>query len=877
MNCLQNLPRSSVSPLYGFGGNQRVPSSPSSLKMMLLPIKANDLKLRLVLQAVSDSKSTSAEVSGVSNKEEEEKSDEYSQDMTQAMGAVLTYRHELGMNYSFVRPDLIVGSCLQTPEDVDKLRKIGVKTIFCLQQDPDLEYPSEIPSLPVHSLYFGVDISSIQAYAKTFADIQHIRCQIRDFDAFDLRLRLPAVISTLYKAVQRNGGVTYVHCTAGMGRAPAVALTYMFWVQGYKLMEAHRLLMSKRTCSPNLDAIRNATIDILTGLKKKIVTLTLKDKGFSTVEVSGLDIGWGQRIPLTLDKGTGLWSLKRELPEGQFEYKYIIDGEWTHNEEEPFTGPNKDGHTNNYVVDDPTSVDGATRERLSSEDPELLEDERLKLIQFLGTCSEAEGFSPICKDGSSLNSNLFFFSRSQNKGREKMHSLKTSCVGQVFALAKPHDSVGKRTRNRIPKEERKTLVESFIKKHQSLNNGRFPSLSLTHKEVGGSFYTIREIVREIIQENRVLGTSDLILQGKGDDDHLQDQALSSSLLMDPVPPLSLSPEGFHSPSGQSHNHSKENRGSYKDREVNGYHQLSEEGIGLLTHEPVESTDISRAHFAGSCGEENDAKLHETVCDSFVSKPQDLELEVDKKDRGLEETPFIETRGTEPDERANDDEAVMPEMVNMAKNSLGTVGLPAEAVAETSSTSDVQPSEVARVCEAEKVTEAKVESDSSTETSVDLGDISDVPEEQGTQVIGGQMPKQISVSMDKKVEEKTVNPASVDVESADTKGMVVENADIHETKEYSNGSLTTEGITPTSGTESASFKKDKARSKVTSVEKGKQDASDSSSSQKGNIAPLNRIKPESWKGQSNVAGGLETNPLLAALKSLMTAFVKFWSE
>lgn len=26
---------------------------------------------------------------------------------------VLTYRHELGMNYNFIRPDLIVGSCLQ--------------------------------------------------------------------------------------------------------------------------------------------------------------------------------------------------------------------------------------------------------------------------------------------------------------------------------------------------------------------------------------------------------------------------------------------------------------------------------------------------------------------------------------------------------------------------------------------------------------------------------------------------------------------------------------------------------------------------------------------------------------------------------------------
>ncbi|CAN7135614.1 unnamed protein product [Brassica rapa subsp. narinosa] len=467
-----------------------------------------------------------------------------------------------------------------------------------------------------------------------------------------------------------------------------------------------------------------------------------------------------------------------------------------------------------------------------------------------------------------------------------MHSLKTSCVGQVFALAKPHDSVGKRTRNRIPKEERKTLVESFIKKHQSLNNGRFSSLSLIHKEVGGSFYTIREIVREIIQENRVLGTTDLILQGKGDDDRSQDQTLSSSLLMDPVPPLSLSPEGFHSPSGQSHNVSKENGGSdvLKDREVNGY-QLSEEGIGLLTHEPVGSTDISRAQFTGSCGEENDAKHDrvQTICDSFASKPQDKELKVDKKGRGLEETPFIETRGTKAEERVNGDEAVMAEMVNMTKDAVGTIDLPAETVVvETFPITSVTSStmELAKVCEGGNGTVAKVESDSSTETSVDLGDVSDVPEEQvETEVIGVQMPNQISVSSEKKVEEKTVNPA-------DTTGTTVVAdvviSSIRETKNLSNGSLTTERTTPTSVTESGSLKKDTARSEVTSVEKatvgkGKLDASDSSNSQKGNIAPLNRIKPESWKGQYNVGGGHETNPLLAALKSFLTAFVKFWSE
>ena len=41
------------------------------------------------------------------------------------------------------------------------------------------------------------------------------------------------------------------------------------------------------------------------------------------------------------------------------------------------------------------------------------------------------------------------------------------------------------------------------------NKGKFPSVNLTHKEVGGSYYIVREIVRDIIQENRVLGPGGL--------------------------------------------------------------------------------------------------------------------------------------------------------------------------------------------------------------------------------------------------------------------------------------------------------------------------------------------------------------------------------
>ncbi|XP_034705267.1 phosphoglucan phosphatase DSP4, amyloplastic-like [Vitis riparia] len=374
MNCLQNLPRSSALPLQSFNCHGR--KAICSVHTLGVMNKTTDLHRSIAAKAISGSISDTK----MSDPEfKEEKSEIYSNNMTEAMGAGLTYRHELGMNYDFIRPDLIVGSCLQSPEDVDKLRSIGVKTIFCVQQDSDLEY-------------FGVDINAIREYAKTFDDIQHLRAEIRDFDAFDLRLQLPAVVSKLYKAINRNGGVTYIHCTAGLGRAPAVALAYMFWVQGYKLNEAHSLLMSKRSSFPKLDAIKSATADILTDLKKQPVTLKWKDNSCTTVEISGLDIGWEQRMPLRFDKEQGLWILERELPEGHYEYKYIVDGEWTCNEHEFVRAPNKDGHVNNYVHvfdSDPHSVSAVLRKRLTGDDdPTLSRDERLKIRQILEACSD---------------------------------------------------------------------------------------------------------------------------------------------------------------------------------------------------------------------------------------------------------------------------------------------------------------------------------------------------------------------------------------------------------------------------------------------------------------------------------------------------------
>lgn len=300
------------------------------------------------------------------SKTDEKKSNVYSSTMTNAMGAVLTYRHELGMNYNFILPDLIVGSCLQTPSDVDHLKSIGVKTIFCLQQDPDLEY-------------FGVDITAIQHRAKEIGGIEHIRAQIRDFDPFDLRRRLPAVIAELYKAIERNKGITYIHCTAGLGRAPAVALTYMYWLLGYDLLEGKNLLLGVRPCFPKLESIKSATCDLLTGEATETVYFKWQSNGCQNVEISGLDVGWGQRIPLTFFPDKNCWMLSRELPVGKFEYKYVVDGTWTCNPNEPLTEPNKDGHVNNYaqVLGESASPEiKKLRQQLMQDSPYLSDVER---------------------------------------------------------------------------------------------------------------------------------------------------------------------------------------------------------------------------------------------------------------------------------------------------------------------------------------------------------------------------------------------------------------------------------------------------------------------------------------------------------------------
>ncbi|GFR41929.1 hypothetical protein Agub_g2722 [Astrephomene gubernaculifera] len=302
------------------------------------------------------------------------KSDAYSGAMQRQMGTSLTYRHEEGLNYNRILPDLIVGSCLQTPADVDLLaEREGVTTVFCLQEDSDMEY-------------FSLDIRPIQARCAERGDIKHVRFPIRDFDPFDLRRKLPKAVTRLAREHNPTTGTVYIHCTAGLGRAPATALAYMFWLRGFQLDAGYELLRGKRLCSPRIEAIRSATVDLLVGSEPVSATIAVYRTGTATDwKIAGLDVGWHQQLPLQREEGaTGRMVLRRALQPGKYPYKFIVDGHWTYSADHPTV---QDGNNINNVLE----VMGrslppelcAAQERLLSPGGDLTQDERQHLGELL--------------------------------------------------------------------------------------------------------------------------------------------------------------------------------------------------------------------------------------------------------------------------------------------------------------------------------------------------------------------------------------------------------------------------------------------------------------------------------------------------------------
>jgi len=85
--------------------------------------------------------------------------------------------------------------------------------------------------------------------------VKAVHYPIHDFNEEDLTNKLFNGAVKL-KLLLDEGRKTYVHCTAGMGRAPAVVLVYLCLFKGMQPFEADLFVKSHRKVSvPNMRAV----------------------------------------------------------------------------------------------------------------------------------------------------------------------------------------------------------------------------------------------------------------------------------------------------------------------------------------------------------------------------------------------------------------------------------------------------------------------------------------------------------------------------------------------------------------------------------------------------------------------------------------------
>lgn len=184
------------------------------------------------------------------------------------------YHPERGLYLHEVAPGLLCGTQPRCSEELEVLqREHGVTHIVCLQRDED-------------AAHWGVDLRGVAREAEK-RGIRHARAEARDFDPQSLRKALPAAVRLIDEGLSSSSPSSpaspacsssspsqsqaqstnsknrvYVHCTAGLGRAPAACIAWLKWFGGLDLDSAIRQVTAIRPCGSKRDAVRGASFDL---------------------------------------------------------------------------------------------------------------------------------------------------------------------------------------------------------------------------------------------------------------------------------------------------------------------------------------------------------------------------------------------------------------------------------------------------------------------------------------------------------------------------------------------------------------------------------------------------------------------------------------
>ncbi|TKY51719.1 hypothetical protein E2542_SST23238 [Spatholobus suberectus] len=509
-----------------------------------------------------------------------------------------------------------------------------------------------------------------------------------------------------------------------------------------------------------------------------------------------------------------------------------------------------------------------------------------------------------------------------------MHSVKSGW-GKTFALAKHNESEGRKTRIRRSKEERKAMVESFIKMYQESNNGNFPSLNLTHKEVGGSFYTVREIVRDIIQENRVLGPAKFTLE-ELDTDQFFEQNPLGSIARDPQPFLAESSiENHCEPDKLQDTNSKMisvTDGSYTE----AVHQVVEKGyvisvgpVDVTNKEPIEAAvvadgydDTGAEHLMMDKGHtmnvsQVDVTNSESVETAVVSDGCCTGTEHKIVDKGHvlngSQVNMINKESNEaviPEMQVGDPTALkqnveqelaaattpMAELTAVTED-LVVETFPLRSISRTTDgieglgglrdSSNLQENDI-------KMSELKQEKEKSELTGIEPSKNLNFLDEKFEDAHGNQILKNISnTGLDKE------NVGDM-LEESSNHSTCKEHFDHHEFEDRTDpqvrvshqNTITFETInqsqmideakTSTQTNNLSKTYKPSEEDGLLKADKQRVDGQLGGNSQRRSNTTVDRINLESWDGAAKNSAKRDPNPLLAVLKVLVDAFVKFWS-
>ncbi|MGD0076955.1 MAG: dual specificity protein phosphatase family protein [Candidatus Binataceae bacterium] len=132
-------------------------------------------------------------------------------------------------------PELLIGEYPRV-EDIGWLKTThAVTAVHNLQDDDDLRI-------------YGLNAAAL-ADACAQASMRMVRTPIPDGSAHQFSMHLEPALAAL-RALTEAGERVYMHCNAGMNRAPTLAIAFMHACRGMSLDEALVHVKDRRACGP---------------------------------------------------------------------------------------------------------------------------------------------------------------------------------------------------------------------------------------------------------------------------------------------------------------------------------------------------------------------------------------------------------------------------------------------------------------------------------------------------------------------------------------------------------------------------------------------------------------------------------------------------